>query len=377
MCSLSWKRNNAVRKSSLFGVGTLAAMLSTGCVTQPGARASLWPTKQSADATSIGSAAKPAESLGTKVSGTARGVKGQFASVGTAVTSAYGKAKTAVSSAFTSPPTDGSTTNDATTLANTPKSSAGLGPEVNVIQGQMYESQGNYAKAMDFYSKALEAEPKNTAALTSMARLHDRQNNGAKAIEFYEKAIEGTPNQAALYSQVGDVRARMGQIAVAKNQYQKAINLDPKNRGYRSSMAGILIDEGQAEQAEQELRQVDGPAMAQYQMAYLYMSKQNYAAAKQHLGNALAIEPNLKPARDMMSSLGGINVVQQASGLVQQTNGMAQQASGLAQQATQIYQQTSQMLAQPVAWSNAAPPQATTSTTNASAAATGTPNQFR
>ncbi len=97
-----------------------------------------------------------------------------------------------------------------------------------------------------------------------------------------------------------------------------------------------MIDEGQAERAEQELRQVDAPAMAEYQMAYLYMSKQNYALAKQYLGKALAIDPNLKPARDMMNTLGAGAAVQQASGLAQQANQLFQQSGQVLQQANQL-----------------------------------------
>ncbi len=313
------------------------AMLS-GCTTTPGSRYSIWPTKKAADPTAIGidDLGRTTESMTGKLSSTAKGVKGQFASVGTAVTSAYGKAKTAVSSAFT-PGNEASTPVDATTLATTSKDASSLGPEMNVITGQMYEHNGNYPKAIDFYSKALEAEPTNVAALTSMARLHDKQNNGSKAVEFYQKAIAATPQQPSLHAELGDVQARMGQVATAKEQYQKAINLDPKSRAYRSSLAGLLIDEGQAEQAEQELRQVDTPAMAQYQMAYLYMSRQNMAATRQYLGNALALDPNLKPARDMMNSLGGAAMVQQASGL-------AQQAGQIYQQSGQVLQQTNRLL---------------------------------
>jgi tetratricopeptide (TPR) repeat protein len=182
---------------------------------------------------------------------------------------------------------------------------------------------------MDYYSKALEAESTNVAALSSMARLHDRQNNSEKAIEFYQRAIKVAPNQAALNAELGNVHGRIGQVATAKELYQKAINLDPKNRSYRSSLAGLLVDEGQADKAEQELRQVDGPAMANYQMAYLYMSRQNIPETRQYLSKALAIDPNLQPARDMMNSLGGPQ--------------LAQQTSGMIQQATQLYQQAGQL----------------------------------
>ncbi len=200
----------------------------------------------------------------------------------------------------------------------------------------MYESNGQYAKAMDYYSKALEAESTNVAALSSMARLHDRQNNTDKAVEFYQRAIKVAPGQASLHADLGSVHARLGQTATAKEQYQKAINLDPKNRSYRSSLAGILVDEGQSDKAEQELRQVDGPAMSNYQMAYLYMSRQNLPETRQYLAKALAIDPNLQPARDMMNSLGGPQMAQQASGMMQQANQLYQQSG-------QIYQQVGQL----------------------------------
>jgi Tfp pilus assembly protein PilF len=112
--------------------------------------------------------------------------------------------------------------------------------------------------------------------------------------------------------------------------------LDPKNRSYRSSVAGILVDEGQADKAEQELRQVDGPAMANYQMAYLYMTRQNLPETRQYLSKALAIDPNLQPARDMMNSLGGPQLAQQANGVMQQANQIYQQSG-------QVYQQVSQL----------------------------------
>jgi tetratricopeptide (TPR) repeat protein len=304
---------------------------TAGCITSPGQRFSIWPTKKIDDPVSVGEAALPKASITEKVSSTARGVKGQFSTVSTVVSSAYGKAKTAVSSAFTTPP---STPPDATTLAGTTPNANTVGPEMSIIQGQMFEFNGQYAKAIDYYSKALEVEPNNLAALTSMARLHDRQNNSSKSIEFYQKAVTLAPNQAPLHAELADVQTRHGQVATAKEEYQKAINLDPKNRSYRSSMAGLLIDEGQAERALDELRQVDAPAMAQYQMAYLYMSRQNLSATKQYLTNALSLDPNLQPARDMMNSIAGPQTIQQASGL-------ASQATQLYQNASQTFQQLS------------------------------------
>lgn len=319
--------------------------ISTGCVQTPGARSSIWPTKTVKDPTMVGSTST-AESIAGKVSGAAKGVKGQFASMGVAVSSAYGKAKSTVTSAFTTTPAS-TDPNDPTSINNKPNN---LGPEVFVIQGNMYESNGNYPKAIDLYSKALEIEPNNLAALSSLARLNNRQQNSEKAIEYFQKAIAVAPKQVGLYSELGDTYLKSGKLSLAKEQYQKAIELEPKERKHRASLASVLIDEGQAERAQQELAQVDPPAMASYQMAYLYMNRQNIPAARQCLTNALTIDPNLQPARDLMNSLGGPQ--------------LAQQAGQMYQQSGQIYQQVGQLGASVQnAFAPYSPPNATPSAT--------------
>ncbi|MFM8328195.1 MAG: hypothetical protein ACKN9U_25325 [Pirellulaceae bacterium] len=62
---------------------------------------------------------------------TADGVKGQAASLGTVVQSAYGKAKQSLSRAITP---------EATSAEGSVEASGNLGPELYVAQGQLYES---------------------------------------------------------------------------------------------------------------------------------------------------------------------------------------------------------------------------------------------
>jgi len=244
--------------------------------------------------------------------------------MGTAVSSAYGKAKTAITSPFSA--SDSPTTDPA--IAATPGAKPTIGPELYVMNGQLHESQGNYTKAIDSFSKALEIEPKNPAALLSTARLYERQNEKEKAVQFYQKAAEVAPN-AAVFADLGNLQARNGNLVAAKDQLQKAVNLDSKNTTYRSALAGVLLDSGNADSAMSELMQVNSPAMANYQMAYLHFARKNVPATQQYLGNALQIDPNLKPARDLMASMGGAQNISQ----------MAQQGQNMVQQAQGIYQQ--------------------------------------
>lgn len=285
-----------------------------GCTSTPGARPSIWPTH---------TAGLPSPTAGVtgSIASTTQAVKGQFSSMGTAVSSAYGKAKTAITSPFSATAQAG----DATSLSTKPT----VGPELHVMKGHLDESQGNYAKALDSYSKALELEPKNASALLSMARLYERQNEKDKAIEFYQKAAAIAPNDAAIFADLGSLQARSGNLTAGRAELQKAVNLDPKSTSYRSALAGVLLDSGNSEAAMTELHQVNSPAMANYQMAYLHFARKNVPATQQYLGSALQIDPNLKPARDLMASMGG----------AQNINQMAQRGTDTIQQAQGIYQQ--------------------------------------
>ena len=310
---------NLFRRVLLASAALGGASYLPGCSSTPGARPSIWPTK-TIDASATGA--------GTGVTGTiastSKAVKGQFSSMGTAVSSAYGKAKTAITSPFSA--SDSPTSDPA--IAATPGAKPTIGPELYVMNGQLHESQGNYTKAIDSFSKALEIEPKNPAALLSTARLYERQNEKEKAVQFYQKAAEVAPN-AAVFADLGNLQARNGNLVAAKDQLQKAVNLDSKNTTYRSALAGVLLDSGNTDSAMSELMQVNSPAMANYQMAYLHFARKNVPATQQYLGNALQIDPNLKPARDLMASMGGAQNISQ----------MAQQGQNMVQQAQGIYQQ--------------------------------------
>lgn len=290
---------------------------SVGCV-QNGSRPSLWPT--------LGGGAGSGAGVSSGIASTAKGVKGQFSSMGTAVSSAYNKTKSTITSAFTTTPPK---TDDPTSLNSKAPS---IGPEIYVAQGQLYESTGQFPKAMDNYSKALEIEPKNVAALASLARLHDRQNDSAKAVEFFKKALEMNPSDDAMHVELGNVYRKQGQLAAAKESYQKAVNLKPKEASHRSALAGVFLDEGREKEALNELANVESPAMANYRLAYLYFSRQNVPQAQTYLGNALRIDPNLQPARDMMAQLnGGTQIAQQAMNVYQSANGLYQNASTVIQ----------------------------------------------
>ena len=301
--------------------GALLVVLAS--ITAPGcagfSQKSMWPFAKGATSASSPS---PSAGFASTITGAGKSVAGQFQSMGTAVKSAAGKAKTAVIAPFST----AAKSDDPTSLANMPTS---LGPEVWVANGQLAETQGNYTKAFDNYTKALEIEPTNLSALLSTARLCDRQGQATQAAEFFQKAIKTKPDDAALYNELGLVKAKSGSAAEAESNIQKAIALDPTNSRYRNNLAGILVEGGRSDEAVKQLEQVFAPAVANYNVAYLHASKQNIAAAQQHLQLALQIDPNLKEARDLMNRLGGSGAVQAASNAYNVAGNVMQSVQGI------------------------------------------------
>jgi Flp pilus assembly protein TadD len=294
--------------------------MSLGCTSTPGTRSSIWPTR-----TSEASAAPQSSGL----TGWATKTKGQLSTVGTAFNSAYGKAKEAITSPFTANPSADQSTG--ATLAATPKPNS-INPEVYVMTGQLNESTGDYKKALDSYSKALEIEPKNAAALVATARLYDRLNERDKAISFYQKCIEVSPTASTL-AELGNLHAKAGNLNAAREELQKAVALEPKNASHHTALAGVLLDLGQEDKAMEELMNSHTPAMANYQMAYLHFARKNVPGAQQYAGTALQMDPNLTPARELFASIGGAQSLQNLSN---QGNQWVNQAQSTLQQASAV-----------------------------------------
>ncbi len=274
-------------------------------------------------------------SMASSISSTSQGIAGQFKSMGTAVSSAVGKAKNAVTATFTSDVES----SDATSLASLPTS---LGPEVWVANGQLCEAQNNFPKALDNYSKALEKDPNNEAALLSIARLYVRQDRSEQAAEFFRKAIAANPSAAGSHNELALVLQEQGKTPEAQAEIQKAIALDAANPRYRNNLAGMLVAVGRSDEAVAQLEQVFPPAVANYNVAYLHFTNNNLAGAQQHLETALRADPNLGQARELLDQLRGSPTAQSAVaayGAAQQIYRTAQAVGQPAQAGSAVYQQ--------------------------------------
>lgn len=178
-----------------------------------------------------------------------------------------------------------------------------VGADLNYHAARVYESQGKMHAALALYEKSLQMAPDQQAVLVAYARLLDREGNFGKAESLYHRAIELQPTNALALNDLGMMYARRGKVAEAGTQLNRAIQLKPMNQRYRNNMAIVLIDAGRSEEAFSHLAAVHGEANAHYNLGFLLSQRQMHAAAIHHVNQALTLNPQLEPARQLADQL--------------------------------------------------------------------------
>jgi len=96
--------------------------------------------------------------------------------------------------------------------------------------GEAAFSRRDYDEAIKNYSRALELEPRNYAAILFIGNTFFRKNDVAKAGEWYEKAIQLDPNIETAYRYYADMLGRKGDMAQARGMLIHAAVAEPYNR---------------------------------------------------------------------------------------------------------------------------------------------------
>ena len=212
-------------------------------------------------------------------------------SVGTSAKNMLGKTTGAVTGVFrrdkTAPDTLAAKS-DPLRLDNKPDQ---VDPEVFVANGQLWESTGDQAKAMESYTRALEGNPKYAPALTSLARLHFRQGNLPQAVTYFERALVEKPQDAGLHNDLGLTLSKLGKQPAAVASLEKALQLAPGTSRYANNLASVRFESGDSKAALMVLMQNNKPAVAHFNMAYLHFKKGQMPQAQGHLSEAMKFEP--------------------------------------------------------------------------------------
>ncbi|MEM6363106.1 MAG: tetratricopeptide repeat protein [Planctomycetota bacterium] len=257
----------------------------TGCAASSMSLASLNPFgSKAATASSAGETpsmlASTTNTIGKAATGVGTATKNAFSKTSSTIGGWFGRGQDAAKIA------QADVTDDPLALGNMPEKGS---PDVFVANGQLWESTGNLTKAMESYTKALESEPENGPALTSIARLHFREENFPQAAQFFQKAIEKQPTDAALYNDLGLTLSKLDQHELASQTITRALQLAPGTSRYANNLASVHYDAGKPDDALEVLIENNKPAVAHFNMAYLHYKNGKAAPAQQHLQTAMSI----------------------------------------------------------------------------------------
>jgi Flp pilus assembly protein TadD len=98
-------------------------------------------------------------------------------------------------------------------------------PEVLLNQGIAFGKEGQYDRAIAYFNKALDINPRDAETYYNRGVAHDELGQYDKAIADYTKAIEINPNLAEAYNNRGIAHYEKGKYDMACSDWKRACEL--------------------------------------------------------------------------------------------------------------------------------------------------------
>ncbi len=93
--------------------------------------------------------------------------------------------------------------------------------------GNTHLSSGEYARATEVFSRALEIDPRLSQAYNNRGNAYRKLGDNRQAFEDYNAAIAIDPSVPEAYNNRGNARRKLGEIAESIPDYSRAIQINP------------------------------------------------------------------------------------------------------------------------------------------------------
>ncbi len=103
----------------------------------------------------------------------------------------------------------------------------------HAAMGDFYFRRGDYARAMQYYSRASQLEPGNPEYLAKMARTAGRQGDPAKAVSLWQRVLQADKDNVEAHTALARDAAKRGEAEKALGHYRAALERDSKNQKLR------------------------------------------------------------------------------------------------------------------------------------------------
>jgi len=134
-----------------------------------------------------------------------------------------------------------------------PQAEAAKQAEAVKQEGDRLAKAGQYAAALEAYSRAIQIDPKFAAAYKSMGMAHRRLRQLENAIQDYGQAIEIDPADAEAYVERGSTRLMLRKIDAAIEDFDAAIEKKPDYARAYAARSGAKSQSGDKQGAAEDM----------------------------------------------------------------------------------------------------------------------------
>jgi len=171
-----------------------------------------------------------------------------------------------------------------------------------IIRARGLEKSGKYEEARATYQRLIVEFPDRYEGYHRLAVVADRQKRYREAQGLYEEAIRLKRDNPDLFNDLGYCFFLQGQLDKAERSLLKAVAMAPSKPRYRNNLGMVYGHQRRYEEAMDQFRRAGSEADAQYNLAFIKASQNDFDGAKDCFHRALAADPTFEPARRALDS---------------------------------------------------------------------------
>jgi pilus assembly protein FimV len=138
----------------------------------------------------------------------------------------------------------------------TREGNAGKAVDEHIAIAEELHKKGHLAEALQVLEKGLKLDPSSARLRSELARIHLVQRNYDKAAQYLQDALKGSPNDPQILARLGEAHLGSKKIAEAESIFKRLLALNPDDDDTRAQMARVCLQQGQLDQAFEQLMPV-------------------------------------------------------------------------------------------------------------------------
>ena len=171
-----------------------------------------------------------------------------------------------------------------------------------LAKGRELERAGQLERARTIYEELIRQYPQSAEPYHRLGVVADKQHRYREAQELLIQSLQIDPMNADVRVDLGYCFYMQGQLAQAEAETREALKVDPRSERAHNNLGLVLGAQDRMAEALEHFRRGGSEADAQFNLAFVFASRNKLPAAKECFQRALDIDPNHEKARKALDS---------------------------------------------------------------------------